>query len=243
MRKQYEADGSIRDNQLSFEPDFARGDADIARDRRFYIFLTHDNSPSRSITGLNTCRRGSIPMPVDTRQLVLVREVVSHLAAERFFKRLPEPLCEVFCSCRNCEPTAFALFPPHNDAKRIIYARAISFIQEKTAYLVTVVREKSAFNIDKSGRDAPSLLLARRTKRYLYRMSAPSLASCRDFNQYPSALNVNCSAAYALLRFFGGASSVVAARVVIDALSEGSVRVSLFAFHGLPPILQSRGVA
>jgi hypothetical protein len=82
-----------------------------------------------------------------------VREVVSHLAAERLFKRLAEPLGQVLRSCGDCDPSALAFVVLHNSPERIIQGRAISLVLEQTLYLDEMIGQESAIKMDEASGD------------------------------------------------------------------------------------------
>jgi hypothetical protein len=77
-------------------------------------------------------------VPIDSRELILVREVVSHLASKGFLQYLTESFSKMLSRGCNNQLTFFIHFPPHNPAQRVVDRSAFSFFVEEMFDLLVV---------------------------------------------------------------------------------------------------------
>jgi hypothetical protein len=99
-------------------------------------------------------------MPIDTGQLVLVRKVVSDLAAKGLLKRLAEALSEVFGGGGDNKLRLFISAPAHDPGERVINRCAFRFLIEEMLYFLVMRLQEVARQVNKAVRQAFLLFLA-----------------------------------------------------------------------------------
>jgi hypothetical protein len=184
-----------------------------------------------------------LPAPPDVSQLVLVREVVAHFAVEGTLQSLAEPFGKVLCRRFDGHAATSNLVNADNAAERVIFGGTLGLVIEKVANLVEVFGEKVAFEMNITAGDTATLSLTGGADDLMWRSEMGMLCALDGLaGARPAAIGVGITADLADGRLRHGTLTAVASGLVIDALGDCLVAVSLVASHA-PLLAESEQAA
>jgi hypothetical protein len=173
-------------------------------------------------------------MPPHAYELILVRETITHLSGERLFQCVTESQREMLVRGADNEQIVIDTLRFHDPRERIVGGGAFAFIVYQPLDIFTVGHQERALEVDKATRNTFALLLARGADGGLSRppvfvlINAFQNGASRD----PAPIGVNGFADFAEQGLVRIPAASMATGVLVDALRQRSVRVSLVCSHG-----------
>jgi hypothetical protein len=78
-------------------------------------------------------------MPINVRQFVFVREIVTRFTFEGLLQRVSKPLRQMFGRRRECGPSLLIRFPSHDLCQRVVFDRPFCLLLQKMPDLFAVL--------------------------------------------------------------------------------------------------------